>query len=124
MRVIFTLVSVLAPNTPIGAAAAAFTGAAAALGGACAGGAALACVGAWTGAGADACTTAAFTGTVVAAAVAVAAGVAATGATIATSSSPIGMMTNKGSPTLISSPSAAKVSTTRPAKGLRTSTVT
>ena len=118
MRVIFTLVSVLPPNTPTGAEVAVLTGAAAAatLGAAAAGlgafaGAVLTCAGC-EGEGTGA--TAAF----VDGATAATAGVAA-----ATSLS-TGMMTKRGSPTLISSPSDEKVSMIRPAKGLRTSTVT
>jgi mono/diheme cytochrome c family protein len=49
---------------------------------------------------------------------------AAAGAAAGTSPSAKGSITKSGSPTLISSPSAEKVSTIRPAKGLRTSTVT
>lgn len=111
IRVIFTLVS---PLFPAVGAAGVEAAAGAALGGGvgalAAAGAALEAAATGVGLGA-ACAAAALTGA------AAAAGVGA--------SSPVeGSMTNKGSPTFISSPSREKVSMMRPAQGLLTSTVT
>lgn len=123
-RVIFTRVSPLLPRTP--GTGVGFSGAGAAL---AAGAAALGVAAALTGLGADAwdaVAVGAWAGAT-GAATAFPAGddaAAAFGAADVSATAPVGSMLKSGSPTLTSSPCSAKVSKIRPAKGLRTSTVT